>query len=118
MAARLYSPVASRQCAEMGGAKGEPIFFGISPRRNSTTIGSGVRSTRSSPNVIRSWLPSRRHVSDEFGISLSELHYDPTHVVLHGAYESSESRGDLGAADRVRSDDALPLQRTSRRDAR
>jgi len=36
------------------------------------------------------------------------LHYDPTHVVLHGAYETSQARSDLSAGQHVRSDDALP----------
>ena len=38
------------------------------------------------------------HVSQEFGVPLREIHYDPTHLVLHGAYEASEARD--GVADR------------------
>ena len=34
-------------------------------------------------------------VSREFGVDLSEVHYDPTHILLHGAYELSEPRGEL-----------------------
>jgi hypothetical protein len=47
------------------------------------------------------------HVASEFAIPLSELHYDPTHILLHGAYEKSEPRGDLQEGDTVRSDDNL-----------
>jgi [acyl-carrier-protein] S-malonyltransferase len=39
-----------------------------------------------------------RVVSQEFGVSLSEIHYDPAHVVLHGAYESSQPRDALQTA--------------------
>jgi hypothetical protein len=42
------------------------------------------------------------HVSQEFGVPLSEMHYDPTHLVLHGAYEGSAPRGALQAGVRRR----------------
>jgi hypothetical protein len=30
------------------------------------------------------------HVAQEFGVPLSEIHYDPTHIVLHGVYVVDE----------------------------
>ena len=48
------------------------------------------------------------HVSREFAVPLSEMHYDPTHLVLHGVYEDSQPRGALQAGDEIRSDASLP----------
>ena len=48
------------------------------------------------------------HVSQEFGVPLSEIHYDPTHLLLYGGYESSRPRDALQtAAGEVRSDGRL-----------
>jgi len=42
-------------------------------------------------------------------VPLAEVHYDPTHLLLHGAYESSEVRDALQTdAGEVRSDGRLP----------
>src|SRR5215467_9580015 len=49
------------------------------------------------------------HVAREFDVSLREVHYDPTHILLHGAYEASQAReGAATAEDPVRSDGQLP----------
>src|SRR5262245_62565113 len=49
------------------------------------------------------------HVAREFDVPLREVHYDPTHVLLHGAYEASQAReGATAAGGPVRSDDQLP----------
>ena len=47
------------------------------------------------------------HVAREFSMPLSEIHYDPTHIILHGSYEKSEPRTDLQEGETVRSDDDL-----------
>lgn len=46
--------------------------------------------------------------SREFDVPLTELHYDPTHILLHGAYEGSQPREELRAGDAIRSNDQLP----------
>jgi transposase len=48
------------------------------------------------------------HVSEELGISLAEVHYDPTHILFHGAYEESESRDELPVNETIPSDKDLP----------
>jgi hypothetical protein len=48
------------------------------------------------------------HVSHEFDTPLEEIHYDPTHLLFHGAYEASQARGALQTeAGEVRSDGRL-----------
>ena len=36
------------------------------------------------------------HVSREFGVPLSEIHYDPTHLVLHGGRGTAAISAALG----------------------
>lgn len=48
------------------------------------------------------------HVANEFGIPLTELHYDPTHILLHGAYEESTPREARSEGETVLSDSGLP----------
>ncbi|MCH5374231.1 MAG: hypothetical protein JJ992_09655 [Planctomycetes bacterium] len=48
------------------------------------------------------------HVSQELGIPLASIHYDPTHILFHGAYEDSVPRDELPADATVPSDDQLP----------
>ena len=48
------------------------------------------------------------HVSGELGVPLSEVHYDPTHILFQGAYEESEPRDELPADETIPSDQALP----------
>ena len=44
------------------------------------------------------------HIAEEFGGPLSEIHYDPTHILLHGVYEGSQPRGEVQTNDGIRSD--------------
>ena len=46
-------------------------------------------------------------VSQELGIPLAEVHYDPTHILFHGAYEDSEPRDELPADETIPSDQDL-----------
>ena len=48
------------------------------------------------------------HVSRELGLPLAEFHYDPTHILFHGAYECSEPRDALLTDETMASDDQLP----------
>ncbi|MFH1108043.1 MAG: IS1634 family transposase [Planctomycetota bacterium] len=107
MAARLYSPVALVNVPDWAGESGADILWDIPVEKlNDDRLGRSLDAFFTQRHSILASVAL--HVSHEFGIPLSELHYDPTHVVLHGAYETSESRSDLCAGDRVLSDDSLP----------
>ena len=107
MAARLYSPVALVNVPGWAGESGADILWDIPAEKlNDDRLGRSLDAFFTQRHSILASVAL--HVSHEFGIPLSELHYDPTHVVLHGAYETSESRNDLCAGDRVLSDDSLP----------
>jgi transposase len=107
LAARLYSPVALVNVPKWAAESGADILWGIPVEKlNDDRLGRSLDAFFTQRHSILASVAIG--VSVEFGIPLSELHYDPTHVVLHGAYESSASRGDLRVGDRVLSDDALP----------
>jgi len=107
MAARLYSPVALVNVPDWAGESGADILWDIPVEKlNDDRLGRSLDAFFTQRHSILASVAL--HVSHEFGIPLSELHYDPTHVVLHGAYETSESRSDLCAGDQVLSDDSLP----------
>ena len=106
IAARLYSPVALVNVAGWAAESGADILWDI-PREKITD--DRLRKSLDAFFTQRhSILASvALHVAREFGIPLSELHYDPTHILLHGAYEESEARGDLPDGETVRSNDDL-----------
>ena len=106
-AARLYSPVALVNVARWAEESGADILWDIPVEKiTDDRLGKSLDALFTQRHSILGSLALR--VSKEFGVGLSELHYDPTHVLLHGAYEDSESRGQLREGDTVRSDDQLP----------
>jgi transposase len=107
MAARLYSPVALVNVPGWAAESGADILWDIPVEKlNDDRLGRSLDAFFTQRHSILASVAL--HVSDQFAIPLSELHYDPTHVVLHGAYETSQARGDLSAGEHVCSDDALP----------
>lgn len=107
MAARVFSPVALVNVPQWAAESGADILWDIPVEKlNDDRLGRSLDAFFTQRHSILASVAL--HVSNEFGIPLSELHYDPTHIVLHGAYESSESRGELCVGNRVRSDDTLP----------
>ncbi len=106
MAARIYSPVALVNVPKWAAESGADILWDIPVEKlNDDRLGRSLDAFfRQRHSILASIALS---VSSEFGIRLSELHYDPTHVVLHGAYETSQARAGVCAEDRVRSDDTL-----------
>jgi transposase len=107
MAARLYSPVALINVPKWAAESGADILWEIPVEKlNDDRLGRSLDAFFTQRHSILASVAL--HVSQEFGIPLSELHYDPTHVVLHGAYGSSQARGDAAAGEQVFSDHALP----------
>ena len=106
IAARLCNPVALVNVPKWAAESGADILWGIPVEKlNDDRLGRSLDAFFTQRHSILASIAL--HVSSEFGLPLSELHYDPTHVVLHGAYETSQARGDVCAENRVRSDDTL-----------
>ena len=107
IAARLYSPVALTNVGSWAADSGADILWDIPVEKlNDDRLGRSVAAFFSQRHSILASLAL--HVSHEFGVPLSEMHYDPTHFVLHGAYVGSEPRGALQLGKEVRSDARLP----------
>ncbi len=108
IAARLFSPVALVNGGRWAAESGADILWDLPIEKiNDDRLGRSVDAFFDQRHSILAGLAL--HVSHEFGVSLSEIHYDPTHLVLHGAYESSQPRDALQTeAGEVRSDGRLP----------
>lgn len=107
IAARLYSPVALVNVAGWASESGADILWDIPVEKiTDDRLGKSLDAFFTQRHSILASIAL--HVARRFDISLSELHYDPTHIILHGAYEESEPRGDFQESETVRSDDALP----------
>jgi transposase len=106
IAARLYSPVALVNVADWASASGADILWDIPVEKiTDDRLGKSLDAFFTQRHSILGSLAL--HVAREFSLPLSELHYDPTHIVLHGAYEASEPRGDLQDGETVLSNDDL-----------
>lgn len=107
IAARLYSPVALVNVADWASESGADILWNIPPEKlNDDRLGKSLDAFFTQRHSILASLAL--HVAQDFSIPLSELHYDPTHILLHGAYAESEPRGDFQEGETTRSDEALP----------
>jgi len=108
VAARLYSPVALVNVAQWAADSGADILWNMPLEKiNDDRLGRSLDALFEQRHSILASLAL--HVAREFNVSLREVHYDPTHVLLHGAYEASQAReGAATAEDPVRSDGQLP----------
>jgi transposase len=107
IAARLYNPVALINVAGWAAESGADILWGIPVEKiTDDRLGDSLDAFFTQRHSILASVAL--HVAHDFAIALSELHYDPTHILLHGVYEESEPRGDLQDAEVVRSNDSLP----------
>jgi len=113
IAARLYNPVALKNVGAWAADSGADILWDIPVEKlNDDRLGRSLTAFFSQRHSILASLAL--HVSHEFKVPLSEIHYDPTHLVLHGAYEGSEPRGALQLGEEVRSDARLPAAHITR----
>lgn len=107
VAARLYHPVALVNVGAWAAESGADILWNIPPEKlNDDRLGKSLDAFFTKRHSILAALAL--HVSREFDIPLGELHYDPTHILLHGAYEDSQPRDFSVQDEHVRSNDALP----------
>lgn len=116
IAARLYRPIALMNIATWAKESGAGILFGIPAEKlTDDRIGKSLDAFVTQRHSILASVAL--HVAQVFVVPLTELHYDPTHLVLHGAYASSEPReqppdGETPDAEtsdgETRSDERLP----------
>lgn len=106
LAARLYSPVAMSNVGEWAEKSGADIYFGIPiDKLNDDRIGRSLDAFFDQRHSILGAVAL--HVAEEFKIPLSELHYDPTHVLFEGAYNGAAKRDGVVGEEGIRSNDSL-----------
>jgi transposase len=106
VAARLYHPVALVNVGAWAAESGADILWNMpSEKLNDDRLGKSLDAFFTQRHSILAAIAL--HVSREFDIPLGELHYDPTHILLHGAYEDSQPREVATEEEPVRSNDQL-----------
>lgn len=106
LAARLHRATALSNVAQWAGESGGDMLWQIPVEKlNDDRLGRALDAFFRQRHSILAHLAL--HVSKEFGVPLSELHYDPTHILFEGAYDNAEPRQGVVAEDTVRSDHAL-----------
>ena len=115
IAARLYSPVALVNVGSWAAESGADILWDIPVEKlNDDRFGRSVDTFFSQRHSILASLAL--HVSRKFDVPLSAVHYDPTHILLHGRYEESQSREKWQADQPMAAATRTCLRPTSRRD--
>jgi transposase len=106
VAARLSSPVALVNVADWARRSGAELLWKIPPEKlNDDRLGRALDAFYYQRHSILASLAL--HVAQTFNVSLERLHYDPTHLVLHGDYAHSRPRADP-APNRQRPDSSDP----------
>jgi len=106
IAARLYSPTALINVGAWAKESGADLLWGIpEDKLNDDRLGKALDAFFTQRHSILASFAL--HVTSELDVPLSEVHYDPTHILFHGAYEDSESREVQPANATIASDDSL-----------
>lgn len=110
MAARLYSPLALSNVAQWAEESGADILWNIPPEKlNDDRLARALDAFFTQRHSVLAHLAL--HVAREFDVPLSELHYDPTHLLFEGAYEGAMPREGVldrsGKTERIRSNAQL-----------
>ena len=113
VAARLHQPVALVNVADWAVESGADILWKIPPEKlNDDRLGKSLDAFFTQRHSILASVAL--HVAQEFSVSLQELHYDPTHILLHGAYAQSEPREKAPPGEAARSNEQLPAAHITR----
>ena len=106
MAARLHNPVALMNVGEWAVDSGADILWDMSAEKiNDDRLGRSLDAFFPHRHSILAHLAL--HVSQEFDVPLTNVHYDPTHIVFQGAYEESLPREGVVGTEETRSDHTL-----------
>jgi hypothetical protein len=106
-AARLCSPVALSNVADWAADSGADVLWNISIEKlNDDRLGRSLDALFTQRHSILANIAL--HVAREFGVPLNAVHYDPTHILFHGAYTNAQPRTGVPDQPSVRSDAQLP----------
>jgi transposase len=106
VAARLHSPLGLSNIAAWAKDCGADILWDMPVEKmNDDRLGRSIDAFYDQRHSILASLAL--HVSQDFSIPLSSLHYDPTHILFEGAYEGAEPRAGVVDGETVRSDGTL-----------
>jgi transposase len=106
IAARLFNPVALSNVAKWAGESGADLLWGLPVEKiNDDRLGRALDAFFTQRHSILATIAL--HVSREFKVPLREVHYDPMHILLCGAYEEAAPRETTYEDGTIRSDDAL-----------
>lgn len=106
LSARLYSPVAMSNIPEWAEKSGADIYSGIPiEKMNDDRFGRSLDAFFDQRHSILGAVAL--HVAEEFKIPLSELHYDPTHVLFEGAYNDAVKRDGVVGDNEIRCNETL-----------
>lgn len=106
VAARMFSPVALSNVAEWASESGAEILWNMPLEKiNDDRLGRALDAFSTQRHSILAAIAL--HVAREFKVPLREVHYDPMHILLCGAYEDAEPRETRYADGTIRSDDDL-----------
>jgi hypothetical protein len=107
IAARMYSPLGLVNMGKWAADSGAELLWNIpAGKLHDDRLGKSLDAFFTQRHSILASFAL--HVSDELDVPLCEVHYDPTHILFHGAYEESEPRDELPADETIPSDEAMP----------
>ena len=107
IAARMFSPLGLINVAKWAQDSGAELLWNIPAEKlNDDRLGKALDAFFTQRHSILA--SCALHVSQELGVPLAEVHYDPTHILFHGAYEQSQPRDELPADETISSDHELP----------
>lgn len=107
IAARLYRPTALSNVRRWAADSGADILWDIPlDKINDDRLGRALDAFFPDRHSILAHVALE--VSREFGVPLTEVHFDPTHILFTGAYQDAKPREGVVGADMIRSDDQLP----------
>jgi transposase len=93
LAARLANPVALINVPDWAQRSGADFLWGLpADKLNDDRLGRALDAFYYQRHAILASLAL--HVAETFDVRLDRLHYDPTHLLLHGEYRSSRPRSD------------------------
>src|SRR5687768_90714 len=106
IAARLYRPTALMNVGRWAAESGADFLWQVPVEKlNDDRLGRSLDAFFAQRHSVLAHVAL--HISQEFGIPLSELHFDPTHVLFQGAYEDAEPPEGVVGESIIRSDNSL-----------
>lgn len=107
IAARMFSPLGLINVAKWARECGAELLWNIpADKLTDDRLGKALDAFFTQRHSILASFAL--HVSQELDVPLAEVHYDPTHILFHGAYDESQPRDELPADATIPSDDELP----------